>query len=56
MLSRLVEVTAVGETALNCAESIERLLIKGELVGQSISNVNVMACVLPLCTRTEGGN
>jgi hypothetical protein len=47
--------TVVGETVLNYAEFIERLLIKGEL-GRSISNVNAMACVLSLRTRTRGGN
>jgi hypothetical protein len=46
--------TSVGETGLNYPEFIERLLIKGELVGHSISSVNVMACVLSLRTRTRG--
>jgi hypothetical protein len=48
--------TGDGETGLNYTGFIERLLIKGELVGHSISNVNVMACVLLLRTRTGGGN
>jgi hypothetical protein len=40
---------------LNYAKFIERLLIKGEL-GHSISNVNVIAFVLALRTRTRAGN